>query len=117
MIAMYKYSCIIFLFVSFNAFSQYKITLVVKQPSVLHSADHLFVAGNFNNWNPADTNFELINNHDGASSIIFSLVQGNYEYKFTRGNWEKVETDSSGKGIKNRTLQVTSDTTIHIKIL
>lgn len=116
MIAMYKYSCIIFLFVSFNAFSQYKITLVVKQPSVLHSADHLFVAGNFNNWNPADTNFELINNHDGTSSIIFSLVQGNYEYKFTRGNWEKVETDSSGKGIKNRTLQVTSDTTIHIKI-
>jgi predicted alpha/beta superfamily hydrolase len=105
------------LFVSTVSFAQYKITFFAKQPSLLHSMDHIYIAGNFNVWNPGDKNLELHPEQNGILSVTLSLPAGNYEYKFTRGNWEKVETDSSGNGIQNRLLKLESDTTIHINIL
>jgi predicted alpha/beta superfamily hydrolase len=98
------------------SFSQEKITFLVKQLSALHSTDHLFIAGNFNNWNPGNENFEFAKNNDGIAKITFQLPAGNYEYKFTRGSWDKVETSTNGKGISNRILQVTGDTVINIEI-
>jgi predicted alpha/beta superfamily hydrolase len=103
-------------FISSISFAQHKVTFFVKQPSLLHSMDHIFVAGNFNTWNPADSSYRLHKDPIGIYTITLSLPAGNYEYKFTRGNWEKVETDTAGNGIKNRTLQLQSDTTIHINI-
>jgi len=105
------------LFISTVSFAQYKVTFLVKQPSLLHSMDHLFVAGNFNMWNPADSSYQLKPDESGISKITLSLPAGNYEYKFTRGNWQKAETDTAGKGTANRSLQLSSDTTIHIDIL
>jgi predicted alpha/beta superfamily hydrolase len=105
------------LFISTVSFAQYKVTFLVKQPSLLHSMDHLFVAGNFNMWNPADSSYQLKPDESGISKITLSLPAGNYEYKFTRGNWQKGETDTAGKGTANRSLQLNSDTTIHIDIL
>ena len=105
------------LLVSSAPFAQNKVTFLVKQPSLLHSMDHIYIAGNFNVWNPSDKKAELYPMQNGILSITLSLPAGDYEYKFTRGNWEKVETDSTGKGIKNRALQLKSDTTIHINIL
>ncbi|HEY5462511.1 MAG TPA: alpha/beta hydrolase-fold protein [Hanamia sp.] len=78
--------------------------------------DHIYIAGNFNLWNPEDKDYILHSDQSGISTISFSLPNGNYEYKFTRGSWEKVETDSAGKGIQNRTLKLQSDTTIKINI-
>lgn len=105
------------LFISTVSFAQYKVTFLVKQPSLLHSMDHLFVAGNFNTWNPADSSYQLKPDESGISKITLSLPAGNYEYKFTRGNWQKGETDTAGTGTANRSLQLSSDTTIHIDIL
>ncbi len=90
------------------SFAQYKITFVVKQASVLHSKDSLFIAGNFNTWNPADTNFEFSANKNGIAKIVITLSAGNYEYKFTRGSWDKVETTENGEGISNRLITVSS---------
>jgi len=102
--------------ISTFSFAQYKVTFLLKQPSLLHSMDHIFVAGNFNMWSPAHSSYQLTSDKSGISKITFSLPAGNYEYKFTRGSWEKVETDSAGNGIKNRTLKLQSDTTIQINI-
>ncbi|HEY5408288.1 MAG TPA: alpha/beta hydrolase-fold protein [Ginsengibacter sp.] len=99
-----------------SSYAQYKITFLVKQPSILHSADHLFIAGNFNSWDPADKDFELIQKNSGIDSFTFSLNHGSYEYKITRGSWEKTETSGNGFGIANRTLSISSDTTINIEI-
>ena len=103
-------------FISTISFAQNTVTFLVKQPSLLHSMDHMYIAGNFNVWNPSDKNSQLKAEENGTFSITLSLPAGYYEYKFTRGSWEKVETDSSGKGIQNRTLQLQSDTTIRITI-
>ena len=105
------------LFISTFSFAQYKVTFLLKQSSLLHSMDHIFVAGNFNMWNPADSSYQLKTQAKGISTITFSLPAGNYEYKFTRGNWQKGESDSAGKGTANRTLQLHSDTTISVNIL
>jgi len=104
------------LFISTFTFAQNKVTFLLKQSSLLHSMDHMFIAGNFNMWNPSDSNYMLHADRTGVYSITFSLSEGNYEYKFTRGNWEKVETDSLGNGIQNRSLKLQSDTTIRINI-
>ena len=105
-----------FLFSVHFSFGQYKITFLVKQLPVLHSSEHLFIAGDFNSWDPGDKIFEFAENKDGIAEITISLKAGNYEYKFTRGSWEKVETSTAGKGIPNRTLGVSADTTISIEV-
>jgi predicted alpha/beta superfamily hydrolase len=79
--------------------------------------EHIYVAGNFNQWDPTEKEYLLHPNQNGIYSITLSLPDGNYEYKFTRGSWEKSETDSSGKGIANRSFSLHSDTAIRIKIL
>lgn len=97
-------------------YSQFKITFVIKQSSTKHSGDTLFIAGNFNNWDPGNEEYALTTDKDGIASIILSLPPGSYEYKFTRGNWTKTETDAEGKGASNRSLHVSGETIIHAEI-
>ena len=104
-------------FISSFSFAQYKVTFLVKQPSLLHSMDHIYIAGNFNSWNPADKSALLTSDKTAIETITLSLPAGNYEYKFTRGSWEKTETTADGNGIANRSLKLQSDTTIQINIL
>ncbi len=105
-----------FLFKISFPFAQNKITFLVKQPSVLHSDDNLFIACNFNSWDPADKEYELKKTDNGISTLTISLATGNYEYKLTRGSWDKVETAAGGKGISNRVITINRDTTINIEI-
>ena len=79
--------------------------------------DHIFVAGNFNMWNPGDSSYQLKTEANGISTITLLLPAGNYEYKFTRGSWLKGETDTAGKGTANRNLKLDADTTISVNIL
>ena len=102
--------------ISFSSLAQYKVTFEVKQPSLLHSMDNLYISGSFNLWNPGDKNYQLVTEKTGVSSITLSLPGGNYEYKFTRGNWIKGETNAEGKSISNRTLSLHADTTIMVNI-
>jgi hypothetical protein len=68
------------------ACAQYKVTFLVKQPPALHKADRVFIAGNFNTWNPGDPEFGM----DTLKNVIATLLpKGTYQYKFTRGNWQK----------------------------
>ncbi len=98
------------------SYAQYKITFLLKQPSLPHSMDSIYFTGNFNLWNPSDKNFLLKKLNTGTETITIFLPPGKYEYKFTRGNWNKVETDANGKDIANRSLQLTNDTTLQINI-
>ena len=75
----------------------------------------IFIAGSFNNWNPADPAYRLLK--DGNSySLQLLLKRGNHALKFTTGNWRTVEVDAAGADINNRSLQVESDTTFEFII-
>ncbi|RYG07583.1 MAG: alpha/beta hydrolase [Chitinophagaceae bacterium] len=45
-----------------------------------------------------------------------NLPKGNYEFKITRGSWEKAESKIDGKAVANRTINLTVDTTMEIEI-
>ncbi len=95
-------------------FSQYKLRIEISVP-LSSKNDTIFLAGNFNNWQPRNNAFPFSKN----DKLIFEqsgLPEGMYEYKFTRGSWDKVETNSNGADIKNRVLHLTSDTTLQHSI-
>ena len=78
--------------------------------------DTVYVAGSFNTWNPSDNRYQFKPVNSDSPFLDLQLAAGNYEYKLTRGGWEKVETTKDGKGVGNRILTVTKDTAIKIFI-
>ena len=103
------------LFFYINAYSQHKLHIVIKSLPSAHRADPIFMAGSFNNWNPADEKYKIVK-LDDAVSIDLLLPTGIYPFKFTRSGWEKAEVNSNGKDIDNRTIKLASDTTIELDI-
>ena len=97
-------------------YSQFKVTFAVKQSGRIHPGDTVFIAGNFNNWDPGNKEYALLADKNGIASVTLSLAAGNYEYKFTRGIWQKAEAGAAGNGVPNRTLYVEKDTTIQATI-
>lgn len=80
---------------------------ITSVPPSTPSGDNLFIAGNFNNWNPGNPSYVLTNNGDGTYAITFSPPAGSLEYKFTRGSWDTVEGNASGGYIPNRIFNYT----------
>jgi hypothetical protein len=102
---------------SFLLFGQQKITFKTGLLSPLKQADtHLFLAGDFNGWNPADKAWELVPESTGKYQLLKDLPKGIYHFKITRGNWQTVECTNTGKPIDNRVVTIENDTTIVMDI-
>lgn len=95
--------------------AQYKVKFEVNRLSVNHSSDKIFIAGSFNNWDASSKDY-FISGESGTGYAEIILPAGSYEYKFTRGAWDKVESTADGKDIENRTLLLQKDTIIKILI-
>ena len=91
------------LFCSQIVFAQLTIHLN-SIPSTTPVADNIYIAGNFNNWDPGDEYFKLTDNGNGTYQITFTPNTNALEFKFTRGNWETVEGSENGGFRPNRTL-------------
>ncbi|WP_341225871.1 helix-turn-helix domain-containing protein [uncultured Arcticibacterium sp.] len=65
----------------------------------------IYVAGNFNNWDPEDENYRLKKSIDGSYRCKVYSDSEEIEFKFTRGSWDSVEGRESGKARPNRTLK------------
>jgi predicted alpha/beta superfamily hydrolase len=63
----------------------------------------IYAAGTFNNWNPGDAAFDLIQ-QGGQYSITFTPSVGTHKFKFTRGAWSTVEGDANGNFLPDRTV-------------
>lgn len=78
--------------------------------------DDLYITGTFNGWNEKDEGYKLQNN-GGNYSITLNLQEGeNIEFKFTRGSWERVETQLDGSFLPNRTLTIQNGSSLNIQI-
>jgi AraC-like DNA-binding protein len=100
--------CLTFLlhfFLSFESLGQ--LTIVIDRlPANTPQTDTLFLAGNFNNWDPSDEKHIFRKGQDGRFSI--SLMVEPYQqiqYKVTRGSWKKVEGDTHGNKMEDRIFQ------------
>ncbi|MGB4776531.1 MAG: alpha/beta hydrolase-fold protein [Daejeonella sp.] len=75
----------------------------------------IFLAGTFNNWNPADTAFRFKRNNNRYELSVFlpSIIN---EFKITRGSWDQVECTINGQAVKNHIIKVKKDTLIYLSV-
>lgn len=90
-----------------QAQTTFKITGV---PANTPASATLYMAGDFNNWNPSSLAHSLtFNAADGSYSITLpASVTGTIQYKFTRGSWATVETSATNGQIANRSYTIGS---------
>lgn len=78
--------------------------VVNKLPANTPKDAVLYITGNFNNWNPSDESYRLQKQADNTFRIAVVSDLEQFEYKFTRGDWENVEGQENGKARPNRVL-------------
>jgi predicted alpha/beta superfamily hydrolase len=80
-------------------------TFRVAVPAWTPPPDTVFVAGDFQGWNPGSPAHAMTRQPDGRWTIALSFAPGqSLQFKFTRGSWAEVEKGPSGEEIANRTL-------------
>ena len=82
--------------------AQFTVRIIVNDMATKKN-DDIYVAGDFNNWNPHDDTYKM--KLFGATRRIYVLrdvVAGTFNFKFTRGSWDKVETSSKGEDVENQ---------------
>lgn len=103
----YKNTLIFAVLLLFVASCTRKKIILQVLPANTPKGAQIYVTGNFNNWNPADPNYLLkYNEKNNTYNVAFPIGFGKIEYKFTRGDWTTVETDSCGGELSNRSLLI-----------
>ncbi len=93
-----------------------QVTFILDSiPDYTPAEDVIYIAGDFNGWNPGDAQFALGKNEDSLWQITLGPEpEGTtYLYKFTRGSWETVEKGPQGEEITNRTFVFGNDSVVH----
>ena len=79
------------------------LTIELSVPSYTPPAASVYIAGNFNGWNPGNPAYALTRRDDGMYTITLpDSVRGALEFKFTLGSWEAVELTAAGGDVTNR---------------
>ena len=108
--------CLFFIFSFFSLSAQHKVTFIVNRlPAYHNSTENLYLAGSFNGWNPGNDQYKL-KSGSGHPGISIDLPAGTYEFKITKGSWEKVECGNNAFPLENRKISVSKDTVIEITI-
>ncbi|GAA4466225.1 hypothetical protein GCM10023189_47920 [Nibrella saemangeumensis] len=81
----------------------YRFIITSIPANTPHDAN-IYITGNFNKWDPGDESLELQRQPDGTYQVTVSTDLERLEYKFTRGNWESIESWESGKARPNRVI-------------
>src|SRR4030095_16489053 len=104
------------LLITLSLASQQKIRIELNSVPANNPANSaIFIAVNFNGWNPQNKEYQFQKNEKGYF-LDLSLNAGSYEYKITRGGWDKVECNKEGKDVGNRTLKVAADATVEVLV-
>lgn len=97
-------------------YGQYTLRLVVNEVGA-KKQDDIYVTGNFNNWNPRDEKYKLKPFGVSRRAIILKdVASGKYEFKFTRGSFDRVETTAKGEDVPNHEVTVKEDVTQNFNI-
>ena len=90
-----------------SVMSQSSVRLEIKSLPQYHpGGSDIYAAGSFNGWNPQDKNYRFERTDNGSYYLNLKLADGKYEYKITRGGWDKGECKNGGGFVDNRVLIV-----------
>ena len=81
------------------------VTFTVTVPTDTPSGDTVFIAGDFQGWNPGSTPMTKVDATHWTISLPFEDGQ-HPQYKYVRGTWDAVEKDGGCGEIPNRTIQI-----------
>ncbi len=80
---------------------------VTAVPASTPAGATLYVAGSFNNWNPAAPAYALQPAAGGGYTLTLpAAVRGPVEFKFTRGSWAAGEALANGQPAPNRSFTI-----------
>ncbi len=83
-----------------------QLTLLVTEiPPNTPDGSDIYVAGNFQAWNPGDPNYQLELNFNGDYELVINPAPGTLAFKFTRGSWENPEGNENGGFLPDRTFE------------
>lgn len=95
---------------------RYDLTILINANAAGHKGEDIFVAGNFNNWQPSDTSFRVKKKNKQWAFTFKQIPTGNQQFKITRGGWDNVEVNKDGSDKNNRKLLLLRDTSIEITV-
>lgn len=114
---MNKVPFVILLILSAPLMAQYTVRMEIRSlPGYHPSGSDIYLAGSFNGWNPQDEKYKFRKDSAGSYYFELQLAEGLYEYKITRGGWDKAESKKDGAGTGNRTLQMPADPVVVLTI-
>lgn len=94
---------LIILCLSYPAFGQVKF-IIESLPETTPAQDSIYLTGTFNDWNTSDPKYLLQKQPNGQLEVVLYTREPVVEYKFTRGDWLKVETGENNQYLPNRIL-------------
>ncbi|CAN5129025.1 alpha/beta hydrolase-fold protein [soil metagenome] len=98
--------------IAVTASAQFTVRIIVNDVAT-KKYDDIYVAGDFNNWNPHDDNYKM--KLFGATRKLYvfkDVAASKFSFKFTRGTWDKVETTAKGEDVENHEVAIDADTTL-----
>ncbi|MEO5675486.1 MAG: alpha/beta hydrolase-fold protein [Chitinophagales bacterium] len=112
---MKKISALILILCSFFTSAQVTIN-ITSVPLNTPPDDDLYIAGTFNSWDPGSPTYKLTEINAGFFTITLASGNGTIEFKFTRGDWAKVECKSDGSFQPNRTFTYGNSDTLNLVV-
>jgi hypothetical protein len=98
-------------------FDQSSVVIVIDDvPQSTASDDRMYLAGNFNNWNPGSANYILNKNLKNEYYITIPRRSDKIEFKFTLGSWQYEELNEEGEVIPNRSYRFGYTDTLRLKV-
>jgi hypothetical protein len=82
-----------------------QVTITVTVPAYTPPGDTIYIAGDFQGWDPGKTPMQRVDATTWQITLDFDEGQA-VQYKFTRGSWDAVEKDTGCGEIPNRELTV-----------
>lgn len=93
------------------------VTFDVTVPAQTPTDAVLYLAGDFQGWNPGAPDWALARAADGHWQRQATFAAGQaLQFKFTLGSWGSVEKGPAGEELQNRLLTVRADTTLHLVV-
>ncbi len=114
----YKLLIIIFLCIIASGISAQVTFIVQSLPSNTPLQDNLYIAGDFNQWQPGSPDYMMHKNAEGKWSITlpYQAPGSQIEFKFTRGSWATGEKGPNSEEISNRKYTFGSSNSIDVTI-
>lgn len=98
--------------------SQIRIEVIQHAPFKTGN-QRLFLASDFNNWQPGDLHYEFKRREDGIYFLNLPDTLRHFKYKITQGSWGLAEGDAQGNSRSDRTYEQSAEANpklIQIKI-